>query len=665
MIRSTSILLINFFLKKNSIWSLFSVLTSTTRSAARQETNTDPGDTMQGVIKTIPPRNLNSFIFDYDDEEFQVVKSKANKRKDKKKQDSEAGSSYMQGQKPPLRMVHNYVPYEIPKNLNVSTKKTATSKPPDIRNVGKTHLKPLIDQRTQPTGSDANNGKKHEVVDLIIPDPIISDPIISNQPDKEKIDAQPISDQSIPTGNEQYDPNRSAARGAPDIDMDDKNFKPISIEKQESFKLLCTIPEGEDNIHVKKQQLMRERESRTGRVFNIPLNMENPNIKAVFSRYGELEEDGISTRLKGLYRQALITYKDEQSIERFYHQWSIWAFKECLTVVPVLLSEEKRSERNNYVAKINGLPPNTCARDLQGLVNEVSAAAIFVPKNPVTYRPMKYAFVYFKNEEDFNIGINNVYEYEGRQLEWSSLDVKSCHRCGYTRHMAIECEVDNRRQRPMNRTQLLQQFRDRNRRKYQSYADATKQKNIRRQWNQTNINHRDNNLSGEEGISDWGDGEETDNNAPITGGTKVGGSIHDKQRKNNNVQSRDMDEVKKQLENLSKMFTEFQEDNSKIKQEIKTIREEIKQNKTKKVSFNRKSPVINSNNKRTKADTSSSENDENDVILNLESKVEKQDQMLNNMFNITGKIDTIDNQNDDRTSNIGGIGSSPNVNNQY
>lgn len=200
---------------------------------------------------------------------------------------------------------------------------------------------------------------------------------------------------------------------------------------------------------------MQERENRTIRVFNISLNIENPNIKAVFSRYGKLEEDGISTRLKGLYRQALVTYKDEQSVERFYHQWNVWAFKDCLSVVPVLLSEEKRNEQNQFVAKINGLPPNTCARDLQGLVSEVSAASIFVPKNPVTYKSIKYAFVYFRNEEDFNIGINNVYEYEGRQLEWSPLDVKSCHRCGYTGYMAIECEVDSRRQRPMNRMQLL------------------------------------------------------------------------------------------------------------------------------------------------------------------------------------------------------------------
>lgn len=47
------------------------------------------------------------------------------------------------------------------------------------------------------------------------------------------------------------------------------------------------------------------------KVFTILLQMENASIKAVFSQYGELEESGITTRLKGIYCQALITYKEE------------------------------------------------------------------------------------------------------------------------------------------------------------------------------------------------------------------------------------------------------------------------------------------------------------------------------------------------------------------
>ncbi|EXX62320.1 uncharacterized protein OCT59_011847 [Rhizophagus irregularis] len=60
----------------------------TTRSATRQDTVKEPGDGMEGIAKVIPPRN--SFSFEYDEGEFQTVKTKANKRKENKEKKQEA-----------------------------------------------------------------------------------------------------------------------------------------------------------------------------------------------------------------------------------------------------------------------------------------------------------------------------------------------------------------------------------------------------------------------------------------------------------------------------------------------------------------------------------------------------------------------------------------------
>ncbi|CAB4438352.1 unnamed protein product [Rhizophagus irregularis] len=378
--------------------------------------------------------------------------------------------------------------------------------------------------------------------------------------------------------------------------------------------------------------------------------MENYNLKAVFSRYGELEEDGITTRLKGIYRQAFITYKDEQSLQTFYAQWSVWAFKECLSVVPVLIDEEKRAERFQFAAKINGLPFNTFARDLQSLVTETSAASIFIPRNPVTYKPMKYAFVYFRNEEDFNIATNNVYEYEGQQLEWSTLEDKSCHRCGYTGHVVKECQTTLRqRTNRLNHNQMLQQFKNCNKSRFNSYADATKGngnfRNRQRQWNQNNIinRQRSNNTYtfGEEEINNWGDEEDIsdNNNSPIQGGTRKGGSMHDLKNIRQQSSQSEISDIKKQLTTLNAMIAEFRKENDIVKKISTLSKKPLKENKI--IRFptkSTKSPIVNDNNKRTKPDSSSSENDDNNVVLNLESRVEKQDNLLNSMFNMITKL---------------------------
>uniref|UniRef100_U9UTF5 Uncharacterized protein n=1 Tax=Rhizophagus irregularis (strain DAOM 181602 / DAOM 197198 / MUCL 43194) TaxID=747089 RepID=U9UTF5_RHIID len=185
---------------------------------------------------------------------------------------------------------------------------------------------------------------------------------------------------------------------------------------------------------------------------------------------------------------------------------------------------------------------------------------------------------------------------------------------------------------------------------FNSYADAAKNKrgNQRRRWNQDNINRNYPESSGDEGISDWDDDDEAEyEGVKKWKGTSVGSSMHDKKKnaynnKNDSSKSRDQDinEIKQQLKELTNLFTEFKNDNNQVKQEINKIKEGLQQNNKKKVTFNvnNKASLINNNNKRTKADSSSSENEDNDVILGLESKVDKQDQLLNKMFSMINNI---------------------------
>lgn len=251
---------------------------------------------------------------------------------------------------------------------------------------------------------------------------------------------------------------------------------------------------------------------------------------------------------------------------------------------------------------------------------------------------------------------------------------------GYTGYIARFCKVDNRKPRFLNRNQLLQQFRNRGRRNINSYADAAKtqkHEGKRRPWNRHNVSQPTNSYHfSEEEMNEWRDEEEYSSEGnDLNKGTRAGGSMHDNvtnkgkqvQVENLPKKSRDLAEVKNQLENLTKMLGDFKKENDEVKKEILAIKNQMNENK--KTGKPQPAPRsnVNNNNKRVKADTSSSENEKNDLILTLESKVEKQDTVLNEMFamvsNITQQLSKNDNQNistNSRTSNNGGIGRSVN-----
>ncbi|CAG8765534.1 9171_t:CDS:2, partial [Rhizophagus irregularis] len=106
------------------------------------------------------------------------------------------------------------------------------------------------------------------------------------------------------------------------------------------------------------------------------------------------------------------------------------------------------------------------------------------------------------------------------------------------------------------------------------------------------------------------------------------------------------------------------------RKEINSIKETFKNNNNRKGLQHKpnKLPIVNDNNKRAKPDSSSSENDDNNLVLNLESKVEKQDSLLTNMFNmitkLTGQLSDKEQQHDTTTKEFASIGGTSNSANQ-
>jgi RNA recognition motif-containing protein len=159
-----------------------------------------------------------------------------------------------------------------------------------------------------------------------------------------------------------------------------------------------------------------------------------------------------------------------------------------VSVIPILLSKEKREVRNNFCIKLSGLPFNTFALDLRNLLIDIHAKYCFIPRNPNNNNPLKHAYVYFENEEECIIASEkDNLMFKNNPLFWTDPEEKTCNRCGSASHLAASCDhAANTRPKYMNRTQKLKEFAknsyQRKGNKNKSYADVIKtgQQHLRR-----------------------------------------------------------------------------------------------------------------------------------------------------------------------------------------
>ncbi|PKK57285.1 hypothetical protein RhiirC2_798320 [Rhizophagus irregularis] len=156
-------------------------------------------------------------------------------------------------------------------------------------------------------------------------------------------------------------------------------------------------------------------------------------------------------------------------------------------VIPLLLNNESREDRYGYALKLTGLPFGITGRELTELLKESGAKSVVIPRNPKNYNLLKYAMVYFSDEDVLTETASLELNIKGSVLFWLNLDEKTCHACNSPEHIAKDCDKERQiKPKYLNRTQALNVTKggNNNRRRQQSYSN-----NNRKEWNEKNIIH--------------------------------------------------------------------------------------------------------------------------------------------------------------------------------
>lgn len=424
-------------------------------------------------------------------------------------------------------------------------------------------------------------------------------------------------------------------------------------------KIVKFQPMGQTAAEKRKEnELCKER---TIQVINIPLEIEYNTIKRHFTQFGSITEGKCKVFMNQtrLYQTAYITYDDKDSIQQFYERnWSTDIGKDSVGVIPLCLSDEYRKKRKDLMFKLSGLPFGTTSFDLKKMTEDHNIKYCFIPRNGKTNHPMRYALMYFGNEESFDLATNKIFYFKNMELFWTEPNRKTCLICGNPGHVKKDCDKKQNKRPFKNRNQRLKDFqnnRSRNYNKPKSYADATKRGTNNRFRNKdnkpynNNFGNKDNKSHDNKNFRPWNDvtlrRREIEKN--MNDWDECGVIPPYRQNKNNNTSMHDTNiqgTVHKLVDSIKNMTSQL----NIVRNETMAVMDEIKSMKKKKDdkpvgnSVNRQrstKSIINDNNKRTKVDNEvPTDHDMSDLENRVNQANGKLDTLSNGIANINNTL---------------------------
>ena len=198
---------------------------------------------------------------------------------------------------------------------------------------------------------------------------------------------------------------------------------------------------------------------------DIPLGVTKDAIGRRFSIWGRVNQ--VHMVVKDGWQTAHIQFEDTTAINPFHTDtWSVFLRKDSLRVIPGENYNEYFTSRKEHTLKLCNLPRGTTAYDISDYIKEVKGKTCFIPRSRGKYERVRYAFVSFETEQDLIDVLENetpIYIKENH-VQWFRPEIKTCHICQGTEHMAANCPRI--------------QDRERNERKILKYSDLYRRKKV-------------------------------------------------------------------------------------------------------------------------------------------------------------------------------------------
>lgn len=181
------------------------------------------------------------------------------------------------------------------------------------------------------------------------------------------------------------------------------------------------------------------------KLWDVPMEFKQKELKEELeTKFGEISR--LTLRINSMWQSAHIIFKNKENAQKLLDHWSILIGEDSVRVTPINVSFEDLKTRGKYAARVRDLPYGITARELWPHVEKIGAKTCYIPRTR-SYRRKREAIISFEKEETFKQALNITWKVDEFEISLIDAELKTCHRCNSTEHLAAKCprkEIDKK-----------------------------------------------------------------------------------------------------------------------------------------------------------------------------------------------------------------------------
>ena len=185
--------------------------------------------------------------------------------------------------------------------------------------------------------------------------------------------------------------------------------------------------------------------AQTYKILDIPKEYSNKRIRGALKPYGEIMELKIFDSKKKQEKEVQITLKRTPISKDLSDSWSIPIGSIMARIAPKDACHEVWQDRNQYVARLYGIPRGTNAVLLMRAIKNLKPKTCYIPKCSISKKERSFAIISFQTKKDLNKACASAARYYNFILTWSKS--KTQHINSMTTRLENGCNYDSTKER--------------------------------------------------------------------------------------------------------------------------------------------------------------------------------------------------------------------------